>query len=552
MKLSYLSFTVAFCTWQLVATDNTTHASASPGSMKLNFNVSRGSLKRNLARSVNSEVKKQPGEEGALPMELNLERTRYITDLLIGSNRENNRVLVDTGSSDFWVMSSDVHCHASIKKREIASIFNVESGVTDPINKGNYLIGNYGKGQDTVQKPSKSEEPSFIDSFKRADSNSHNITDFLGGTTYPDPGEDSVSKVLHSSADNESNGCTSYGSFNTDDSDTFMYNDTDFFEISYADDTFVKGVWGQDTIIIGNTSVSDLSFAVADETSSNIGVLGLGLQLWERSNQSYENLPAKLKSSGVINKAVYSFYLDKADAHTGAVLFGAVDHAKYEGTLETLPIRKTFDEDEHPTRFQVMINQLTINNESESLEILVGQDYAVLDPSSTFSYFRRSQIRDIVTTLNGQFSSYVGAYVIDCKYKNSESTYDITFTNKSIRVPVSDLVIESSLNSTCYLGVFEISVGSLYVLLGDNILRNAYVVYDLEDNEVHIGQAYYTADEHIEIVYNTVPVEGGQNITRASGRGDSTSSTKNSGFSLNYSPWTCTFGWLLFTAISLL
>ncbi|KAI5970426.1 hypothetical protein CANMA_000589 [Candida margitis] len=499
----------------------------------MNFNVRRGSLQRNTSplTSSDSKVERDPGEEGALPIEVRLNRTLYITELLIGSNKDRHQVLVDTGSSDLWFMSSDVYCLASTMKQE---------------------EGRGGKSELQSRELAQNQPMSkrSLKDNQSANSNLVNLADFLGETEYPDPGNEIVSTDSNPITYNETNICKFHGSFNTEESDTFVHNNTGPFETNYADDTYAKGIWGYDTVGIGNTSIANLNFAVVNESSSDFGVLGLGLQLWEsveNLSHMYENLPMKLKSVGVIDKAMYSLYLDNADALSGTVLFGAVDHAKYEGTLETLPVRKTYDEDAHPTKFQVMINQLTINNKTESLEILVGSDYAVLDSSSTLSYFRKSQIRDIVKTLNGQFSSFAGAYVIDCSYKNSESTLDITFTNKTIRVPVSDLVIESPLNSTCYLGILEQSVGSLYILFGDNILKNAYIVYDLEDYEIHIGQAYYTDDEDIETVEDNVPTAGGQNVTTVEGSRRSTA--KNSGLSLENWSWTYTLGLLFLTII---
>lgn len=546
MMLVFTSFIAVGCVWRLVQADDIAELLPSPGSLKLTFNVSRDSFGKSSSTPPSREVIKQPGEEGGMRMGLKIERTRYIAKLLIGSNEEENQVLVDTGSSDLWVMSSDVDCFASIKKRETGKVFdigldtgNVLKDAEEDKARGNEKDGYFqyhyafNTNEGELNKRDGSNTGNFV-ALQEANVWKRETLQFTGSSP---------------TAYNYTNGCTLDGSFDTENSNTFMYNETGPFEIKYLDDSFAKGTWGHDTITIGNISVPNLSFGVANESSNGIGVLGLGLALWEQSNEQYENLPMKLKSEGIINKALYSFYLHGADS--GCVLFGAVDHSKYEGTLETLPMRKTFDDDEYITRFQVMINQLTINNESLSLDILVGPDYVVLDPSSTFSYFRRSQIRDIVITLGGQFSSYVGAYVIDCKYKNSELTFDITFTNKTIRVPVSDLVVESTLNSTCYLGVFDVSVGSLYVLLGDNVLRNAYVVYDLEAHEIHLGQVYLTDDEDVEIVEHYVPTGGGQNVTSASsGSGGSSSSSKNNEATiLNYASWMYSISWLLLTTM---
>ncbi|CAL1201259.1 unnamed protein product [Candida parapsilosis] len=90
---------------------------------------------------------------------------------------------------------------------------------------------------------------------------------------------------------------------NTGNSDTFKRNDTGSFQIQYADGTFATGIWGHDTVRIGDISVPDLSFAIANETSSDIGVLVLDYSVWKTTTSfgyMYENLPMKMKSDGVL------------------------------------------------------------------------------------------------------------------------------------------------------------------------------------------------------------------------------------------------------------
>lgn len=60
------------------------------------------------------------------------------------------------------------------------------------------------------------------------------------------------------------------------------------------------------------------------------------------------------------------------------------------------------------------------------------------------------------------------------------------------------------------------------------MLRSAYIVYDLEEYEVHIGQVYYTDDEDIEVVDGSVTTGGGQNSTRVGGGSGSSSSSSSS------------------------
>ncbi|CCG22092.1 hypothetical protein CORT_0B03840 [Candida orthopsilosis Co 90-125] len=484
-----------------------------PGSFKVEFNIRRGSARDMLSPNEDSSPKFVKREEdGSFEIELVNEKTFYLADLYIGSNKDKNEVLVDTGSSDLWVMSHDLFCYGygyRRRKRDAKNVVNVGTGPK------------FIEEDEVEEKPTKSKNANKAPVNKAEESAYYSytyLTDYPEASDYPEPSYDPYSYYSYDTYYGGSNTCTSYGTFNTENSDSFVQNDTDTFVIGYADGTFASGIWGRDTVRIGNLSVEDLSFAVANESSSDIGVLGIGLPGLEVTNEDggymYENLPLKMKTDGVIKKALYSLYLDKADAKAGSILFGAVDHAKYEGTLETLKLRNTYEEYDYPVKFEVPVDRIAVYKNGKTTTVLSSTEGVVLDSGSTLSYLRSEQIEDIADTLDGVYSYVADAYTIDCDYeKDTSTTLDISFGNSTIRVPVADLVIESTSGSTCYLGLFEQSLNTSYILFGDNVLRNAYVVYDLEDNEVHISQAYYTDDEDIEIVEQNVPTEGGQKPT---------------------------------------
>merc|ERR1712080_723184 len=66
---------------------------------------------------------------------------------------------------------------------------------------------------------------------------------------------------------------------------------------------------------------------------------------------------------------------------------------------------------------------------------------AVLDSGSTLSYLYSEQIEAVGEALHGRYSSSAGAYIVDCRFLNTNSTLDIQFGGKTIKVPVSDLVL---------------------------------------------------------------------------------------------------------------
>ncbi|KAI3403989.2 SAP9 [Candida oxycetoniae] len=572
---------------------------------KMDFNIRRGSSRSDLSPVEDSAPRlvKRDDPDGSFELVLSNQQTFYMADLYIGSNQELNQVLVDTGSSDLWVMSHDLRCLATNykKKRDAKNVFQFGTGVQlvpdsmiDKEKRDAKNVFQFGTGvqlvpdsmidkekrdaknvfqfstgvqlvPDSMIDEKRQEQNNEIDK-KRQEQNDEDqeptkvvrddaiyTTIYLTGGSFftglPDffssllPGGSGGSSGSSSSSSSGStststrttnsggtNSCTSNGSFNTGDSDTFVKNNTGAFSIQYADGSHAIGIWGYDNIRMGDVTVSNVSFAVANETSSNIGVLGIGLPGLERTteyNYMYENLPMKLKSDGIINRVAYSLYLAKADDKSGSILFGAVDHAKYEGSLVTVPMLRTYQVINYPVRFEVEVSNIVFNNSGNTETVLSDSIGAVLDSGSTLSYLRSDQIKAVASQLDGQYVTSAGFYLVDCDYLNSDTTLDITFVNKTIRVPVSDLIFRVS-SRQCGLGLWEQSSGSPYILFGDNVLRSAYIVYDLENYAISLAQAYYTDEEDVEVITDSVPLPGGQNSTSVGGGSSSSSSSSSS------------------------
>lgn len=349
-------------------------------------------------------------------MELQNRQTFYLANIKIGSNEDEVGVLVDTGSSDLWVMSHDLNCESvsSSSKRDIL----VDSKL---LNEG--------------------------DSDREKIISENNDLEHVGHTKSSDKIEGNVRQILKSSNDN----CTRYGSFRVSNSNSFNRNESaNPFSISYADGTHARGFWGTDDVSFGNVTVRGLSFAVSNDTSSDIGVLGIGLLGLETTyssqyggNYQYENLPLKLKNQGTINKAVYSVYLGEEDSRTGTILFGAVDSAKYSGDLQTVQIvnsARNYGYSE-PIRIEVIVNGITLNDSNTEIQIASNDYTAVLDTGSTYSYFPRSLLTSLGESLNGQFSSSLGAYIVDCIDDDDDDSYvAIDFSGVKINVPLTSLI----------------------------------------------------------------------------------------------------------------
>ncbi|KAK6455750.1 aspartic peptidase domain-containing protein [Scheffersomyces xylosifermentans] len=482
--------------------------SAEGAPFKIDFNIYRGNSKRDLVDE-NTDKAYFSKRDGFLDMELQNKQTFYLATLKIGSNKDVNGVLVDTGSSDLWVMSHDMRC-------DITPDQNAK--------RGTVFDSRYDIEQDLLDAASKPPPTPTVKDTKvsKVAQNKAWWNPFGGGGTdyyttiyYTETAAPDVigsGSGYGSGEQAASNTCTSYGSFNTEKSESFQRNTTaNAFTISYADNTEAFGVWGYDNVIIGNTTVANLSFAVVNETSSDVGVLGIGLSGLETTystlgggNYQYENLPIKLVNQGIIHKNVYSLYLGEADAKTGSILFGAIDHSKFSGTLQTVPIINTNLQKGYTEaiRIEIIVNDISLISGSQNSSVSTNVYSAVLDTGSTLSYFPPALLQKLGQTLGGQYSSAIEGYVVPCT--NDESVkVAFNFSGKVIEVPLPELLLRRSTNS-CYLGILQ-QTDSNYILFGDNFLRSAYVVYNLEDFEVSLAPVQHNDEEDIEIITSTVP-----------------------------------------------
>ncbi|CAB4254826.1 pepsin-like aspartic protease [Maudiozyma barnettii] len=314
--------------------------------------------------------------------------------------------------------------------------------------------------------------------------------------------------------------CTDYGTFDPDSSSSWSSNSTSF-SIKYGDSTFASGVWGQDRLHLEDLNVTGLSFAVANRSNSTVGVLGIGLPGLEvtytgsaSKAYQYDNFPMVLKRSGAIESNVYSLYLNELDATHGTVLFGAVDHSKYEAPLYTIPLINTLRANGFGSavQFDVTLQGLgmTFENGTADKTLTTTAIPALLDSGTTLTYLPGSLVTIIANQVGATYSSRLGYYTVACpssmsssSSSSSSSTLDginliFDFGGFHINATLEDFLIQPSAN-ICLLGIVPQTAHS--ALLGDSFLSHAYVVYDLENKEISMAQAKYDVDSSdIEVV----------------------------------------------------
>ena len=103
-------------------------------------------------------------------------------------------------------------------------------------------------------------------------------------------------------------------------------------------------------------------------------------------------------------------------------------------------------------------------------------------------------VESLYTAFNAQYDSKQQAAFVDCNLANQQGSLEFTFSGPTISVPLNELVIVAGYSRgrpVCILGIGP--ADNSVCVLGDTFLRSAYVVYDLENNQIGIAQTNFNA-----------------------------------------------------------
>lgn len=264
------------------------------------------------------------------------------------------------------------------------------------------------------------------------------------------------------------------------------------------------------------------------------GILGLGYPALTASatklGTTYNPFVFNLVEQNLIQQHLFSVYMNSAsaDGWAGEVIFGGVDSSKYTGNLtyvpvaqistSTTPLKKRAGNNNY---YYWMVHgqgiQVSSNDNHSSAQISLSGDSAafVIDTGTTLTYFPNSMADQIASALVGNdgyaLDSSSQTYIVECKKAAQQgTTLELQISDSSsassnpltIAVPVSQLVIPLDSNSidtsmSCMLGIAPLgsshqsssSSSSNMILIGDSVLRTAYLVFDIGNNQVGFATA---------------------------------------------------------------
>jgi len=315
--------------------------------------------------------------------------------------------------------------------------------------------------------------------------------------------------------------CTD-GSFDSSKSSTYQEL-APGFNVSYGDGTVDTGVYFTDVVGLGDITIKNMTMGLATSTVNGPddpaliqGLLGVGQKYLESEadilGETVPTIYDQLLSEGYINRAAFSLYLDDINSNTGSILFGGIDTTKYSGDLISLPMQPILTEQGFEyLRYDVALTAISIQDASGTRALTPAgfEVLALFDSGTTTQYLPTNVFNSIVSGLGALEDS--GQPLVPCSYANANASIVYQFggaKGPSISVPFSELIQAAGGDfpdgaPDCQFlmgGNAEVDGDALEVILGDSFLRSAYVVYDIENNEIAIAQAVLNATSTSNIV----------------------------------------------------
>jgi Eukaryotic aspartyl protease len=299
------------------------------------------------------------------------------------------------------------------------------------------------------------------------------------------------------------------GAFDSSSSSTFVDLAQNAFQIQYVDDSQIQGDYFADTLDLGgDTSIQNLTMGLANRATRGLGIMGIGYSAGESivavdPTAVYPNIIDQLRNQGFINTRAYSLYLNDLNADSGNILFGGIDTNKYTGDLIGLPVQPDANSGGF-TSFTVAFTALSVMDASGNSQLTRDNIAipAILDSGTTNTYLP-DDLANAVLQGVGVTTSEIFGNVVSCQLANESATFVFEFGGKggatinvSLSQFVSPLVTSDGSQPTfddgteaCSFGID--GAGENPVLFGDTFLRSAYVVHDLDNNQIALAQARF-------------------------------------------------------------
>lgn len=277
--------------------------------------------------------------------------------------------------------------------------------------------------------------------------------------------------------------------FNPKTSRSLKYTGFDFNTSYVSGYQVLDGDAVIDKVTAGDLTVPNQQFGIASLTTyTDYSMMGLGFRELESSLMKYPTFIENLHREGLIDKRLYSVYLNSQFSDGGSIRFGDVDHSKYVGKL--VGHRLVTD-----NQFYIQLDEITFAGAQ-----ILGSSPLLIDTGSTLMSIPRDTFLSIIQNLNATFNYDYGLYNVVCKDHNTTAP-DLIFKFDEQRIVVgpeeylmnynigtngqTEIVQDENGQDLCFLG-FDASDD---IILGDTFIRSVYAVFDIDNKQVSLAKA---------------------------------------------------------------
>lgn len=235
------------------------------------------------------------------------------------------------------------------------------------------------------------------------------------------------------------------------------------FKITFVDGTGASGDYVNDTMTIGNTTIDDVQLAVAYNTTTSYGVMGIGYDTNE-AGTSYQNIIDVMANDATINSKSYSIWLNDLHSQSGSILFGGIDVQKYTGPL--IAVSMVADSNTEYITTSIPLTSLGATGQLSNSTSFTNTTYSepvLISSGTTYTYLATDLTKNLWDAVGAVNISNQG--FVDCNLRNSANISYISYgfggpSGPKIRVAVPELVFPydgtitgSPFASTCYFGI---------------------------------------------------------------------------------------------------
>ncbi|KAK9446943.1 aspartic peptidase domain-containing protein [Limtongia smithiae] len=282
--------------------------------------------------------------------------------------------------------------------------------------------------------------------------------------------------------------------------------------IFYDDTTYARIEAIYDTLHLpdGKTHLGHFVAGAAFESTVRYGRLGLARGRVLQPGRTSPALLNRLQADGVISNAGYSFAVLDFASSAGELRFGAVDKALFEGPLVTTGIQQRSREVRNPHSVQIREVYFYRNGKrGKTLSSSLRRLDVLLDPTSSWSLLPLPLARAIADQVAGgtahsrrrrvaEYRELDGLFFVDCERMLDDAFVIFNFWGVEIPVHVSQLISRIEVRNdgapVCAMTFKAILPKPFHgifaedFVIGDSILRSAYIYYDLENDKISIAR----------------------------------------------------------------